>query len=56
MNKLLIKTKDNQIIKGTTETMHFLVALNNNIELDNVIAVGFETKGNRIIWDNRKPH
>ena len=54
MTTLLIKTKDNKIYTAKVP-LHFMVAEQHGVNLDNVVAVGFLTKG-REIWDNRKPH
>ncbi len=54
MNKLIIKTKNGKTY-GATLPMHFMVAEKYNIEFDDIIDVGFETRG-RVVWCNRKPH
>lgn len=54
MTTLLIKTKDNKVYKANVP-VHFMVAEKHDINLSDVIAVGFVTR-DREIWDNRKPH
>ena len=50
----MIKTKCGKVYKDKLP-LHFMVAEKHNIDMDDIIAVGFLTRG-REIWDNRKPH
>ena len=54
MQTLLLKLKDGKIIKGHSP-MHFMLAEENEIDFDDIVDVGFITKG-RFVWCNRKPH
>ncbi len=54
MTILLIKTKDGNVYKSKVP-LHFMVAEEYDINIDDITAVGFITR-DREIWDNRKPH
>ena len=54
MRVLLIKLKDGKIYKACVP-LHFMVAEKHNLDLNDVIAVGFITR-DREVWDDRKPH
>jgi len=54
MPKLLIMTSDGKVFSASVP-LHFMVAEKYNVDLDKVVAVGFETRG-REVWDKRKPH
>ena len=55
MATLLIMTNKGIIFKANLP-LHFMVAEKYNIELDDIYMVGFITKNNRVVWDDRKPH
>lgn len=54
MERLLIKTKQGEVYESRLP-MHFMVAEEHEVDLDNVQSVGFVTKG-REIWMDRRPH
>jgi hypothetical protein len=54
MATLTLRLKDGTIIKGKAP-MHFMLAEQKGIAFDEIIDVGFITKG-RMVWCNRKPH
>jgi len=54
MHILTLKLKDGSIVKGEA-ILHFQLAEEMNIDFDEIVDVGFITRG-RIVWLHRKPH
>jgi len=54
MPELTLKLRDGTIIRGKSP-LHFMLAEKLGVAFDDIVDVGFITKG-RVIWCNRKPH
>lgn len=53
--QLLIEMNNGLIYKDYLP-LHIMLVEKYNIDINQIKQVGFLVKGNRIIWDKRKPH